>query len=567
MYHAPELPEPSLVLVFPEKALGLWLRALERPEADLRCQAAAAVALAQRRGVKGLEATIAPLVAALDRPDQHPSVRLAVAQALVALDARAAAPSLFRQAQAGGSDLRDLVEPALARWDYRPARAVWLERLRGPGGRYRELVLAIRSLGAVREEQAPEPLRRLVLAAETSGPVRLEAASALGQLRTAGLEKDAERLAAAAGPSAIGRRLAAAALLRRHRGDGAVQLLQRLAGDDEPAVAALAATRLLEIDAKLALPTVDRCLGSPDAAVRSLAVQVLHRLPTAKHLRLLGDRLGDLHPDVRGQARRALRDLAKRPELRDPIIAEGSRMLATRRWQPLEQATILLTQLDHKPAAERLVELLTHDRPEVFITAAWGLRKLAVPATLDQVVRHVASQYTRVVRAGAAPGKASVSLRHIDHELSQLHQLLGQLKHKEADGVLRRFIPRMEGPKQPIACPEARAGAIWALGLIHEGRPDAALVTALEGRLNERPPQTIPPEDQGVRRMAAISLGRLRAKAVLPSLRKDCPDLKPTADVVHNACAWAIAQLTGEVVPAPETIRTVRRDWFLTPND
>src|SRR5205809_7929856 len=67
MYRSPDLPMPPIVWLFPEKAKDLWLRALERPEADLRCKAADAVALAHRRGVKGLEVTVAPLRAALDQ--------------------------------------------------------------------------------------------------------------------------------------------------------------------------------------------------------------------------------------------------------------------------------------------------------------------------------------------------------------------------------------------------------------------------------------------------------------------------------------------------------------------
>src|SRR5947209_8628966 len=121
MYKSPDLPAPRVVVVFPEEAIGMWLKALERPEADMRCKAADAIALAQRRGVKRLAVTVAPLLAALDRPDQHPTVRLPVAQALIALEAKEAAPSLFRHAQSGSNDLRDIIEPALARWDHRPA--------------------------------------------------------------------------------------------------------------------------------------------------------------------------------------------------------------------------------------------------------------------------------------------------------------------------------------------------------------------------------------------------------------------------------------------------------------
>src|SRR3954451_8782964 len=88
MYKTPDLLFPPVVMAYPEELKVLWLRALERPEAEMRCKAADSIALAQRRGMKGLETTVAPLLAALDRSDQHPTVRLAVARALVALEAR-----------------------------------------------------------------------------------------------------------------------------------------------------------------------------------------------------------------------------------------------------------------------------------------------------------------------------------------------------------------------------------------------------------------------------------------------------------------------------------------------
>src|SRR5471030_880125 len=66
MYTDPDFPLPRRVMVFSDEAKGLWLRALERPEADLRCKAAEAIALAHQRGMEGLETTVGPLVQALD---------------------------------------------------------------------------------------------------------------------------------------------------------------------------------------------------------------------------------------------------------------------------------------------------------------------------------------------------------------------------------------------------------------------------------------------------------------------------------------------------------------------
>lgn len=126
--------------------------------------------------------------------------------------------------------------------------------------------------------------------------------------------------------------------------------------------------------------------------------------------------------------------------------------LQTRQWRGLEQATLLLTQLDHKPAAGRLVELLTFDRPEVPLTAAWGLRKLAVPETLPGVVAYIEKQLQR------PPSPKSPLARIHDHVLSQLNQFLGQQKYRPADGVLRRFIPKS---MNTTTGPESRTAALW----------------------------------------------------------------------------------------------------------
>jgi HEAT repeat protein len=563
MYQHPELPAAPVVTVFPEEARGLWLKALQRPEADMRCKAAGAIALARRQGVKGLETTVAPLLAELDRPEQHPTVRLTVAQALVALEAREAAPGLLRAAEAGGDDVRAIIEPALAAWDYRPARAVWLARVADPMASPPGLVLAIRGLAAVREARAADRLRELALADRGAASVRLEAARALSLLRDAGLEEDAERLAADTSKGGAGGRLAAAALLERHRGDRAVRLLQRLADDPEPAVAARAVTRLLGIDSKLLVTRVEHLLASPAARLRSLGAEVLFREPTAEHVRLLADRLDDPHAGVRVQARRLLSDLAARPEWRQAVLEQGSRLLAARGWRGQEQAAILLAQLDHKPAAARLVELLTvNGQPEVYLTAAWGLRRLAVADTLPAVVRHVEAQQRRL-RAFAGRVEAEPVL--LDHQLSQLNQLLGQQKYRPADAVLRQFIPRMAKPMAVDVGFESRAAAVWALGLIHEGQAAPDLVSAVEARLNDT--TTIPPEDTRVRRMCAVTLGRLGAKAAVPSLRQHFTDHEPSRNPVNNACAWALARLTGEPVPPARPIRMVQRDWFLTPHE
>ena len=189
---------------------------------------------------------------------------------------------------------------------------------------------AIQALTILKEEKAIPRLQELVLSGETSAAVRLEAARALGVLRTSGGEADSDQLAADPSPRGLLGRLAAASLLRYHSGDEAVQRLEKLARDSEPSIVAVAAARLIEIDPALVEPNLAGILANPDANVRTLGVEVLSRRFSEKNVRLLGDRLADAHPDVRALARLKLLEYAKSPELKAAVIMQGERVWAPR---------------------------------------------------------------------------------------------------------------------------------------------------------------------------------------------------------------------------------------------
>src|SRR5262245_3893151 len=82
MYTVPGVPVPPVLVGVSDETLDLWVKALERPEVEMRIRAAEAIDRAHRRGAKGLDRSIAPLQAAFDRPDQDATARLAIARAL-----------------------------------------------------------------------------------------------------------------------------------------------------------------------------------------------------------------------------------------------------------------------------------------------------------------------------------------------------------------------------------------------------------------------------------------------------------------------------------------------------
>src|SRR5208283_2282411 len=114
------------------------------------------------------------------------------------------------------------------------------------------------------------------------------------------------------------------------------------------------------------------------------------------------------------------------------------------------------------------------------------------------------------------------SVATIDHQVSQLNQLLGQQKYEPAVPLLRHFIARKEFPMAY----ESRAAGIWALGKILQGKKVPDLSPPLEQRLNDL--NSIPPEDFRVRRMSAITLGRIQAKEAMGTLQKFCPVFQPS---------------------------------------
>lgn len=564
----PEIPVAEAVRAFPNGLLELWLAALDRPDVESQTRAALSVALAHERGMPGLAAAVPKLVRNLDRDGQPAGARLAAAKALVALAATEAAPSLLAHARTDPADFREAVEPALARWDHRPARDLWLGRLTAATPRYDgTLSLAVRCLAAVREEKAVAKLRDVALSAEAPPAFRLEAARAVVAIHPKVADTDLARLTTDAGSKTMTTRLVAATLLGQHTGDAAIQLLQQVARDPEPAVARVAVTRLYEIDPKLVLAVLEPVFASPDDGVRRVGVDALFRLPSTDHVRQLGDRLDDPHPDVRVAARRALRELAATPDHRPGVVEQTLRAVGGPSWRTQEQGAMLLAQLDLKGEAKRLLPLLASERAEVMAASGWALRVLAVPETLAPVLDHVKARRDQILKKSVPTLPAD----GMDRQLSQLIQFLGAARHTAADADLRKIVPRFtRGGAPPSFTPiggETRAAAIWALGVFHEGKSDDSLVDLIEPRLtgdsgNGR-------DDPRVRRAAAVAVGRLRAKGSLPGLTLCAagtdPSTQPIDERTQNACLWAIAKINGTPFSPPAKRELPQRDWFVVP--
>jgi HEAT repeat protein len=556
MAQDPLVPLVPPVPVFSEGLKPLWLEALARPEADLKRLVATTIARAHRAGMPGLDEAIAPLTAALDEPDQHHVVRLAVAQTLVALDARGSADMLRKHA--GGSlAIAQVVEPALAAWNDPPAREMWLARLNQADVRPQRFVLAIDALGEVREPRAADRLLAMALDGTNRPDVRLSAARAVARIRDSGLEESARALNAHSSRAGIIDRLVAASLLSGHRGETAQALLAQFAVDEEPAVAATALRRLLEIDPALVLPLAPGAIRRNDPHVRRLGAESLIALPTGERIAVLGTMLDDVHPDVRRFVRRELVKLAEQPPLTEAVIQAAVSQLEQESWRGQEQAMFILVARDHQPAIPRLVELLESTREEVLVTSAWALRRLEARDVLPQMLDRAARVTDMFVPpTGEIPTvETTKALPGMHLQLGQFFEAFGQMDYRAAEPLMRRFVG-----KNFMYTEYGRSRAIWALGHFHAGQPEPSLVSQFIERLDDV--ASIPPEMYEVRMACAISLGRMHAESALPTLRKYANNLEPAGYI----CLWAVHQFTGEPLPAMKPAR-VGFTSFLVPLD
>ena len=502
------------------------------------------------KGVPGLEATIDPLCGLLQEPGQDRMVRLSVARALVALDARRAASVLIEATGPKDLAMAEVVEPALARWAEPGLRDRWMERLNGEIGLRRFHTLAIGGLAALDEEAALPRMLELALDRNVPVSVRLRAADALGTMQETGLLDAARELSEDQAMSAVVDRLVATKMVAGHGGEETEAFLLKMATDPLPSVRTIALGLLFQIDVKLILPIIDETVGSEDANVRRWGAETLIAGATPELLEILVPMLDDRDPAIRQYVCDSLVTLAEEPGLRDVILKQARKVLDADGWRGQEQATLLLVTLEDTTIVDRLLELLDVTREEANVTAAWGLCQLAVPATAEPV--HDVLRRKTESWLAREPQKDGIG-----DQLALLAQMLGVLGYSPADAVLRKYIP-----KGTILGGTSRSAAIWALGKIHLGKPDAKLASLLEARVLDA--FSMNPESFEVCRMSAITLARIEATSAVGSLRSSLEQLS-LEPAFGYACAWAIWQLTGEEIPAVNPRIDWQRNWFLVP--
>ena len=539
----PRLVAPVVQYGLPSDWAILWRNALVAPEEDLRREAATSLMRLRQQGGANIEQMNAAMLEGF-RTTTDRTAKLAIANALIQLDVREAAADLYQFAASGNILVANRIEPALAKWKFEPIQAEWLKRIQDPTGlSATQLVLSAQGVAESGNRTAVPGLLKLAADETLSTQVRMSAAIALGTLADSGLTATSRQLMSDSSQDGIVNRMVAVTMLVGHSDDPSKQLLYALAQDANPAIAAIALRRLLITDPNSLHSITDQLLKNPDANLRRLAAQSLVQSSTEKAVQTLADLLNDRHPDVRNYVRESFEVLVKQDGLRDIVLEQLQRIFAADDWRGLEQVARLFGTIDYEPAADRLVDLLKHPRTEVFVTAGWALRELAVAETLPKMSAFVLS------RDGEQYSTADYVC------FTYLFEAFGQAKYSDAAAIVRRFVPKGSG-RPPLT----RSAAIWALGYLFENNPPAELVEQFGTILGDAAKYP-PSEDMEVGIAAAVSLGRMNALNPVQS----AAEIHGSGDLLYEACEWAIAEITGNERPVTNPIRKTPRNPFLRP--
>ena len=596
MFKDPKLDDlPPAKHFYKTEAIPLWERALERPEVEIRLRAIDAFTRARLDGMPGVQHIVPKLLELLNQ-DPHRLVRLQAASALVAFDANSAARQLLeRPDQEVGPDRMAMIlatDSALAHWKVDTGSEVWRQRMDNPGELRQIRISAMESLGQVGDEKALESLCAIATDDRLDLAMRLGAARAAAQIADSGLVDVAQSLWT---PRWIDC-LIAVSLLRNHKSSTAEGLLLGIArvNNQNPAVTAAALQTLNLSNVSVVNTDPERWLEHDDPNVRFAATEAVVALEDAEAILWLETRLDDPDLKTRDLARRTLLAYDTQMVLRTEVRNAVTRALSENRWRALEQASLIAGSLGFESAADRLVQLLVHDRPEVRLAALAALRRLAIEWTLPSLYQRAewiteralylepfwksTGGYKKMLlgepkdvlpgrtielisedrmkqlrensilklsknEIAAIKGQVDAEWVSLVYETVQVMTALGQMDYQEAIPLMKRYIPKHSGFDFL-----SRASAFYALGKLHDGRFDQQLANDFIGRLSDT--NQVDPEDPHVRCFSAIGLGRMGKadERVLETLQMFYEWEPPQPDIAGGS-RWALIKLTGQELP------------------
>lgn len=538
MHLEPLLPVAKQYKSFDPRLTGLWFQALNQADSRTRFETAAAIASAASQGMTGLDIMSARLASLVESQDEQYMTRQASAKALIALDAREHASVLWAANVPMSREMVLLTDPALARWQYEPAVEGWRKRLMDQSISLVVRMSATRSLGQAKDKPSQTKLMAVALDQNEPDTLRLQAARTFASFVTSPGSAQGVTLPQNAG---LIDKLVVATLLGGYEGSEANRLLARLAREGEPAVAIVAAQRLLKTQPAAIDSLLEKYSQSGDAKLRLVVIDRLTQRQDAASIKALAVFLSDQDPQLRVMARDSL--IALTSVSQEAVTTALLNELESGSVLAQLQAALAAGAIDLKNAAPRLLALIESENADLSLAAAVSLRKLQVNETLAPALAYV--QKNMSIKTPA--DRVAVS--------TQLVQMFGLMAYEPAAETLAKLVPKNSGAAT------LRAASIWALGKLHEGKPDVQLTRDLTRRANDG--AGMEPEDFGVREQAVIAIGRM----------KDKRSIKFFQGLINNeqdaslapASRWAIGNVTGQRPAEPEPTAANVTGWFLQP--
>lgn len=559
--------EPSLVVfqaprAFDDQYVELWQKAMARPETGLRRQVMQAVLRAVGLGFADqMQPLTGPIAARLKNSATPPAEIATAIRTLHACDARGYADAVAGHINHADADVMRAADAALSDWEPNKHTRAWTRRATSAAYLLSARRSAVRAIAPSNAARAADELIALLLDPDTPGPLRGDVARLLGEAPGVSVVTAANQLNDG---SPLERQLAAWALKANTTPAGLALLHEQARSKGLPPLQAAAALSLEAGGDAGLVPAMESLRRS--TAYRARLVVARSRLDQPLQpggLREQADLLGDENPTVRNATRRTL---AARARLdgsdRAAVIAELNQTLADPApdaWRRVEQAALLARDLDSEESVEALMALVEFPRLESRLAVLRALRALSGSELMPRVLEHaraLAQVSARDVKE--QQDKPDYERRSgVGKQLAIVHEMLGEKRYEPGVSYLRRFIPK----RSPYAA-EARAAAVWALGHIFAGSEDAGLTREFASRLSDVNP--VNPEFEHVRRMSAVSIGRIKSRAGLGAV-EEFSGVGEGVTKVALACRWAAEQLTGEASPPIDLEPIVVRGWFLEP--
>lgn len=562
IYSSPTIGRSTEKIVHSPDLIPLWIKALTSDELDLQRQAADTIVIARRQEMEGLEEMLPGLMEILTQPEPHPTVLAAVCRAIIALEHRPAAPRLLELVKREQPLLCQLIEPGLARWKDPAAIELWRGRLEHPGRSLPLSLLAIRCLLQVKDQPSVEALESIAIDQSMAISLRIEAARAVGTLATGPRISSVEKIKAAGwdGTQRWFNRLVAAWLLAPVPANGDQQqqvlpLAEELALDEEGSVAEVGLGSLMSWNVERVAMLAPQVASHPHPQVRATIAQALLEQITPDRVSLLVEFLDDPFKPTRVAVRNGLIELLEDEKVGPAVAEQLSSVRSLHSWRGLEQQVRIMVAVPRVADGNWLTRQINHPRPEVFIPAAWAVRRLKITAALPVMLVRVKAAEAQMINLNL---DLTPYMDDMMEQVCHIFQAFGEMKYKPAE----RMVVKTIGLNTPLYPFQVRASAAWAIGMYYEENPDKRIVGILEGRVSHELPQ--PPEGVIVKRMAAVSLARMKSVESIPLLERYFYS-SPPADYLKWTCAWALGELGKEMGEEPTTIEVFSSNWFLEP--